>query len=307
MISQAMLHTLSVVLTPSIHLPAPPSFYVTANNQVMTHNDIEYCERQLMAKILNNAHLVNPEHWILKWNCNQQEEIHVHMGCPQALDFFETDSPSKRGLDFSEAFPESLCPLLPIIQTKPVPEAEEVFGAHPLLLEDAPSGACSLSYHLSTPIHSPHPSDYQPMADMEIDKWNSRTDCASPPLIPIDASSSDNSLPSLQPLSSTTSSESLPPLQPSSALSSLISPPIGNLKEANMNGPQLALRTLRKSDPTPSTPLDNGHPPWTSPSHRHPNPQWTPGPPAPPTTLAPKKPSLTSKPSAGTAINKDTL
>ncbi|KDQ53129.1 hypothetical protein JAAARDRAFT_197622 [Jaapia argillacea MUCL 33604] len=71
MVSEAILHTLSIVLTPSIHLPAPPTFYATANNQVMTHKDIKYCKCQL-------------------WKHNQQEEICICMGCP--LDFFELDS-----------------------------------------------------------------------------------------------------------------------------------------------------------------------------------------------------------------------
>ncbi|KDQ52285.1 hypothetical protein JAAARDRAFT_198453 [Jaapia argillacea MUCL 33604] len=224
MISQAILHTLSVVLTPSIHLPAPPSFYVTANNQIMPHGDIEYCECQLVTKILTQARLVNTENWILEWNRGKQEDICVRMGGPQALDFFELDShvqecvrpilpipiitinqaPPIYNLDFTEACPKSLCPLLPIIQTKLIPEIEDVFSPAPLLLENTQPEARSPSYHPSTPVHSPHPSDYHPLEDMEVDKWNGCADYASPPLIPIDASSSTDSLPSLQPLSSTT-------------------------------------------------------------------------------------------------------
>ncbi|KDQ51907.1 hypothetical protein JAAARDRAFT_198776 [Jaapia argillacea MUCL 33604] len=211
--------------------PLAPAFYITTNHQVMTHDNIKWCECQLITKLLNKAHLVNTENWILKWNHNQQEEMHVHMGHPRALDFFKTDShiqkwvhpilpipiitinqaPILHRLDYSKACPKSLHPLLPIIQTNPAQEVKGVFDSHPLLLEDTQPRACSPLYHPSTPVYSPHLSDYQPMKDMEVDKWNGHANYASPPLVPIDASSSDGSLPLLQPSSSTASSESLPP------------------------------------------------------------------------------------------------
>ncbi|KDQ51492.1 hypothetical protein JAAARDRAFT_199139 [Jaapia argillacea MUCL 33604] len=164
MISQTVLHTLSIVLTPSIHLPAPPAFYVTADNQIMTHDDIEYCERQLVTKILMQAHLVNTENWILD---HVQKCVRPILPVPIIT---INQAPPIYNLNYTEACPESLRPLLPIIQTKLILETEDVFSPAPLLSENTQPGAHSLSYHLSTPIHSPHPSDYQLLEDMEIDE-----------------------------------------------------------------------------------------------------------------------------------------
>ncbi|KDQ52135.1 hypothetical protein JAAARDRAFT_198546 [Jaapia argillacea MUCL 33604] len=72
--------------------------------KVMTHKDIKYCKCQLVSEILTKVHLVNTENWILKWKCNQPEEVQICMGCPCALNFFETNSHVQR----------QVCPILPV-------------------------------------------------------------------------------------------------------------------------------------------------------------------------------------------------
>ncbi|KDQ50608.1 hypothetical protein JAAARDRAFT_199853 [Jaapia argillacea MUCL 33604] len=237
MITAAILHTLTVVITPSIHLPSPPAFYVTADNKVMMHEHIEYCERRLVSNILAQAKLVNTENWILEWKCDQSEEIRVRMGRPRALDFFELDNPVQKQirlvlpipiitinqppvlapLDYTKADPYSLGAIIPCLRSnRMIYDVQDTFGPVGAPLNDPPH---SPSYHPETPQHSPHPSDYQPLDAMDVD-WDHHTNRASPPPIPSNVSSSDDSLPSLHPLSSTTSSEPIndtpPPPSPSS-------------------------------------------------------------------------------------------
>ncbi|KDQ51455.1 hypothetical protein JAAARDRAFT_199104 [Jaapia argillacea MUCL 33604] len=235
MITAAILHTLTVVITPSIHLPSPPAFYVTADNKVMMHKHIEYCEHWLVSNILTQAKLVNTENWILEWKRDQSEEIRVCMGRPHTLDFFKLDNPIQKQirpvlpvpiitinqppvlapLDYTEANPYSLGAIIPCLRSNGmIYKVQDMFSPVHHLADVPP---CSPSYHPESPNHSPHPSDYQPLNAMDIN-WNHHTDHASPPLVPIDASSSDDSLPSLHPISSTTSSEpetvALPPMSP---------------------------------------------------------------------------------------------
>ncbi|KDQ55213.1 hypothetical protein JAAARDRAFT_196069 [Jaapia argillacea MUCL 33604] len=206
MISQAALHTLSVILTPSIHLPAPPSFYVTADNQPAWST---------LRTGFSSGNTTSKRTFVSAWAAPEPSTssnltaTSRNASTPYSL---FPSSPSNKpppiyNLDYTEACPKSLCPLLPIIQAKPTSETKDVFGLAPLLLENTQPRARSLSYHPSTPVHSPHPSDYQLLEDMEIDEWNGCADYASPPLVPTDASSSDNSLPSLRPISSIMSSD----------------------------------------------------------------------------------------------------
>ncbi|KDQ50898.1 hypothetical protein JAAARDRAFT_199597 [Jaapia argillacea MUCL 33604] len=198
MITTAILHTLTIIITPSIHLPSPPAFYVTADHKVMMHEHIEYCECQLVSNILAQAKLVNTENWILKWKHDQSEEIRVRMGRPRALDFFELDNPIQKQicpvrpvpiitinqppvlapLDYTEADPYSLGAIIPRLRSNGmIYEVQDMFGPIHHLADVPPH---SPSYHPELPNHSPHPSDYQPLNAMDVDDWNYRADHASP-------------------------------------------------------------------------------------------------------------------------------
>ncbi|KDQ52877.1 hypothetical protein JAAARDRAFT_197944 [Jaapia argillacea MUCL 33604] len=196
MITAAILHTLTVVITPSIHLPSPPAFHITTDNKVMMHEHIEYCKCWLVSNILAQAKLVNTENWILEQKHDQLEEIRVRMGCPCALDFFELDKPVQK-----QTHP-ILGAIIPRLRSNGmIYKVQDTFGpVHTPIKEPLHSP----SYHPETPRHSPHPSDYQPLDAMDVD-WEHHTDSASPP--PIPSNTSDDSLPLLHPLSSTMSSE----------------------------------------------------------------------------------------------------
>ncbi|KDQ54719.1 hypothetical protein JAAARDRAFT_196136 [Jaapia argillacea MUCL 33604] len=348
MISEATLHTLSIIITPSIHLPTPPTFYVTTDHQIMKHEDIEYCEHQLVSKVLAEAHLVNTKNWILKWKSDQMMEYHICMGRPHALDFFKTNShvqkqirpilpipiittnhtPAITPLDFTKTSPFSLRPLIPIIRDNIKPYKSQfapilnndIFSPAPLLEDNQPHPQ-SPSYHPSLPIHSPHPSDYQPLEDMEIDEWNSQVDYASLPLVPDNATSSTDPLPSLQPiLSSTSKLGELPvdiPLPPTP--SSMSECPGTHIQYST---PSLTTNWKPEGGERewPPAGLADSEDIWPNPIHTIE--QWRQNPntpfPSPSQSLVdlwascplitspPTSPATTTKPNAGTATNKGT-